>query len=192
MSSFSDEEIIHAIRQGQDAKVIESLYATLLPKVKKHIRSNNGSLDDAYDVFQDAVMVFYRLVVTEKFDSSKYKIQGFVFTISKNLWVNLVKKRASTQNREQVVAGEELESSILDAIIRNEKKKAWDQVFELLGDKCKEILVMFYYHRFSLKEIAQKLGYTSEDSVKVKSHRCKKTLADVIKDNRYLMEQLRH
>lgn len=191
MSNFSDQEILQAIRQGQDTDVIESLYDTLLPKVKKHVRNNGGSSDDAYDVFQDAIMVFYKLVVTDKFDSNKYKVYGFVFTICKNLWINLVKKRTSSLNREKRAEKDDLESTILDSIILVERKVALDQVFESLGDKCTEILTLFYYHKLSLKEIAQKLGFVSEDSVKVKSHRCKKLLADRIKGNRHLMEQLR-
>jgi len=191
MRSFSDQEIVQAIRQGQDSKVIDSLYETLLPKVKKHVRSNGGSLDDAYDVFQESVIVFYKLVVNEKFDSDKYKVHGFVYTICKNLWINLVKKRISDQNRERKVEKDDSEFSLLDNIINAERKTALDQVFQTLGEKCTEILTQFYYHRLSLKEIAKEINMT-EDSVKVKSHRCKKLLADKIKGNKYLMDQLRN
>jgi RNA polymerase sigma factor (sigma-70 family) len=192
MNHFSDQEILQAIRKGDDTKVIESLYASVLPKVKKHVYSNGGSLDDAYDVFQEAIMVFYKLVISERYDSDKYKVHGFVYTICKNQWINLIKKRISSQNREKNMEKEDLDSTILETMIHKERKTALDQVFQTLGEKCTEVLVLFYYHRLSLREIAQKLGYESENSVKVKSHRCKKLLAEKIQGNTYLMEQLRH
>ena len=192
MKSFTDPEILHAIREGRDDTVIESLYASLLPRVKKHVLLNGGSLDDAYDVFQDALMVFYKLVIKEKYDSEKYTIGGFLYTISKHLWINLVKKRSNSLNRERKVEKDELEFTILENIIQMERKAALDQVFQSLGEKCLEILTLFFYHRLSLKEISQKLGYASEGTVKVKSHRCRKLLSDKIKGNKYLMDHLRN
>jgi len=192
MKYFTDQEIIQAIRKGQDTEVIDTLYASLLPKVKKHVSSNGGSLDDAYDVFQDAIMVFYKLVINDKYDSEKYKVHGFVLTICKNLWINLIKKRASSLNREKSVERGEFEADVLDNLISQERKSALDQAFQALGEKCTEILVLFFYQKLSFKEIAQKLGDMSEDAVKVKSHRCKKQLADRIKGNERLTEQLRY
>jgi len=192
MKYFSDLEIVQAIREGNDTKVIDSLYATVLPTVKKHVCNNGGSLEDAFDVFQDALMVFYKLVVTEKYDSEKYKVHGFVFAISKNLWINLIKKRINSTKREKLVANDDLEPSILENLIDKERKSTLDLLFQSMGEKCTEILTMFFYHKYSLKEIAQKLGDMSEDAVKVKSHRCKKLLANKVKANKNILEQLRN
>ena len=117
MKQFSDQEILHAILKGKDTEVIESLYATVLPKVKKHVCNNGGSLDDAYDVFQEAIMVFYKVVVSNRFDHEKYNIHGFLHTICKNQWINLVKKRINSQNRESKVEKDNPESTALEEII---------------------------------------------------------------------------
>jgi len=192
MRHFSDQEIIEAINKGRDTEVIDSLYATVLPNVKKHVVGNGGSLDDAFDLFQEALMVFYKLAVTGKFDATKYKVHGFVFTICKNLWINQMKKKATSQNWEKKREKDGWDETILDNIITIERKTALDQLFQTLGDKCIEILTLFFYNKLSLKEIAEKLGDMSEDAVKVKSHRCKKLLAEKVKGNKYLMEQLRN
>lgn len=192
MNQLSDQEILQAIRKGQDSVALEFLYATLLPKVKKHVCSNSGNLDDAYDVFQDGVMVFYRLVIGGKFDHNKYTVHGFLFTVCKNLWINLVKKRASTLNREQNIEKDTLNPSVLESLIDGEKRTAMEKLFNALGDKCTEILTMFFYHKLSLKEIAEKMGDMSEDAVKVKSHRCKKLLTDRIRGNKHLIELLKN
>lgn len=192
MKQFSDQEILHAILKGKDTEVIESLYATVLPKVKKHVCNNGGSLDDAYDVFQEAIMVFYKVVVSNRFDHEKYNIHGFLHTICKNQWINLVKKRINSQNRESKVEKVNPESTALEEIISIERKNAMNQLFDSLGDKCAEILTLFFHQQLSLKEIALKLGNMNEDAVKVKSHRCRKLLTERIRGNQPLIELLRN
>ena len=192
MKQFSDQEILHAILKGKDTEVIESLYATVLPKVKKHVCNNGGSLDDAYDVFQEAIMVFYKVVVSNRFDHEKYNIHGFLHTICKNQWINLVKKRINSQNRESKVEKDNPESTALEEIISIERKNAMNQLFDSLGDNCAEILTLFFHQQLSLKEIALKLGNMNEDAVKVKSHRCRKLLTERIRGNQPLIELLRN
>jgi len=192
MKSFSDQEILQAIRKGQDTEVIDSLYTTILPKIKKHVCNNGGSLDDAYDVFQEAIIVFYKVVITDRFDSEKYNVHGFLHTICKNQWINLIKKRINSQNREKKVEKEEQGATALEDLILTERKTALNQLFNSLGDKCTEILTLFFHQQLSLKEISQKLGNMSEDAVKVKSHRCKKLLTDKIRGNNHLIQLLRN
>lgn len=192
MKHFSDQEIIQAILKGNDTEVIESLYANVLPKIKKYVCSNGGSLDDAYDVFQEAIMVFYKVVVSNRFDNEKYKVHGFLHTICKNQWINLIKKRINSQNREQKVETEKFESNVLEKILATERRTAIDQLFNSLGKRCTEILTLFFHEQLSLREISLKLGDMTEDTVKVKSHRCRKVLTEKIRGNKDLIELLRN
>ena len=91
---IKDKSVIAAIKSGKDDKALKMLYNVLLPKIKAYIRSNNGSEDEAFDVFQDAVVIFFKQVVTGKFDT-KYSISAFVYSVSRNLWINRVKNVSS-------------------------------------------------------------------------------------------------
>jgi len=59
--SYSDKAILEAIRNGEDG-VLMHLYKQVLPKIKNYILKNNGSEDDAKDIFQDAVVIFYNML----------------------------------------------------------------------------------------------------------------------------------
>ena len=59
---YSDNEILKAIKNQQDDKVLNNLYDSVLPKVKRYICSNSGNEEEAYDIFQDAVLIFYKQV----------------------------------------------------------------------------------------------------------------------------------
>lgn len=192
MKNFTDQEIIEAIYNGKDEEVVKSLYESVLPNVRRYICSNSGSPEDAFDLFQDALLVFYKLVATNKFDPEKYKIHGFILTVSKNLWINQMKKKARSLDWKKRKETDDLDETVLETLITEERKMVLDKVFQSLGDKCVEILTLFFYNRLSLKEIAIKLNYPSEEAVKVKSHRCRKLLSEKVKGDKYLFEQLQH
>ena len=188
---FSDKEIIEAILEGKDEKVIASLYTSILPGLTRYICSNSGTSDDAYDLFQDALLIFVKMVVTNKYDHEKYQIHSYILTITKNLWINRVKKNSRGMKWEKTKIEEEEEKLILENIIDDERKKVLETVFMSLGKKCIEILSMYYYQGLSMKEIAEKMDLQSADVAKVKAHRCRKELSDKIISNNYLSEQLK-
>ncbi len=191
--SKTDKEIIRAIRDGKDDEVVGSLYRDVLPNIRKYIYSNNGTNDDAFDIFQDALIVFYKLVMSGQFNDEKYKIHGFIYTICKNLWINQTKKNVSEQKWQKFkLKDEAFEEPILNVIISDEKSKALQDLFQSLGDKCVEILNLSIYQKLSMRKIAAKLGLVSEDAVKVKSHRCRKMLSEKVKSNPELLELLKN
>ena len=188
----TDREIIKAIIDGKDGEVVGSLYESILPNVRKYVMSNNGSAEDAFDIFQDALIVFFKLVVSRKFDADKYKIHGFIYTVTKNLWINKTKKQARALRWEKTNVHETREEPFLDLLISEEKKRLLESVFSTLGDKCVEILTLSIYQRLSMKEIAAKVGLPSEDAAKVKTYRCRKMLSEKVKADKHLLEQLRY
>ena len=62
---YSDEVIIDSIKKGTDREVLKYLYKEVLPKVKSYVRKNQGSSDEAFDVFQDAIVAVVRDVQRE-------------------------------------------------------------------------------------------------------------------------------
>jgi len=55
--------------------------------------------------------------------------------------------------------------------------------FKTLGRQCQELLTLFYYRGFTIKEILNHGSYNSENVVKSAKSRCMKTLKERIKLN---------
>ena len=51
-----------------------------------------------------------------------------------------------------------------------------------LKEPCATFFRLHYYEDFSYREIAEMLGYASEDVVKTMFYRCKKTFRDLFGD----------
>ena len=192
MSIKTDKEIIEAIRNGNDNEAIAYLYKEVLPGVVKFICKHGGSREEASDIFQDSIMNFYRNVISMSFKEDKYKIQGYLFTVSKNLWINRVHKtkrivQMSDEGKEMVLHPEK---NVLDDMISADRDALITKLFTSLDQKCIDILTLSVYNKFSMKEIAEKLGLSSDNVAKINNYRCKQKLIELVKTNKSLKAML--
>ena len=187
---YTDEQILLAIQQGNDDKVLGQLYKHLMPKVKRYILSNNGDNEEAEDIFQDAILIFYKQVKLGKF-KDKYEINGFVYSVCRNLWINRVKKR----NRNTGLSSKEYalshDGDMLQDMITEERERVVMEIFSMIGERCKELLVYSVFHKYSMKEICQKMGFSTENAAKTKNYKCKQKLISLVGENKAVKNLLR-
>jgi len=177
-----DKEIITAIKEGKDDKVLNELYQGILPKVTSYIRNNSGSEEEAFDIFQDAVLCFFKLVINNKFDE-KYDVSGFIFTVSRNCWINRVKKLNRHISVDTNESKELEEHGFLESIYDQERRDLVKMLFSQLELKCKEILTYTVYQNMTMEDICSRMGFASENAAKTTNYRCKKKLMNLVKSS---------
>ncbi len=182
MAWNKEKEIIKAIKTGNNQLVLNHLYKEILPRIKKMILKNSGTDEDAKDIFQDTVLIFYTQVKSNKFDESK-EIGGFMYTVARNLWINKVKTANRFIPLETKEFQEGSEGNALNDLISQEKIVAIEEVMNQVGEECKKLLKLSIYDKLSMKEIAAKMGYTSDGVAKTYNYRCKQKLVSLMKDN---------
>ena len=90
---YSDQQIINTIKTGCDQGALKFLYNRCFPKIRAYVCSNSGTKEDALDIFQDAVLILCKQVKSNKYNE-KYEMDGFIFSVSRNLWINKMKKES--------------------------------------------------------------------------------------------------
>lgn len=178
MMHTKDVAIIESIRLGKDEKAIASLYDISFKKIREYVRKNSGNLEDAEDLFQDAILVLFKLIQAGKYDL-KYDLDGFLYTVSRNLWINKVKrdaKKSALPDGYDVSSNEHIYEKVLD----KERSELIMNTFSRIGDKCKEILTHVVYFDFSMKDVCEKLGYPNENAAKTQHYKCKQKLIDLV------------
>jgi len=186
---YSDAEILNAIQTGNDRDVLKFMYNTLFPKVSKYIRNNSGNSDAAFDIFQDSIMVFYKYVKMNKFDP-KYEISAFVYTVSKNLWLNRLRKE-----KREVAIPENFDYSdhnddIEECLFSKEREEAVSGVLSQLGQRCELLLRYSIFFRMRNIEICDKMGFRTENAVKTRKYKCMQRLISLIEANPSLKRTL--
>ena len=77
-----------------DKKAVETIYRDNYNMVQSLIINNNGSADDAKDIFQEAMIVLYEKVRSGTFELNCL-IKTYVYSVSRRLWL----KRLQQMNR---------------------------------------------------------------------------------------------
>ena len=178
---YSDKEILQALRSGHDREVLKYIYNTLFPKVNRYIKHNSGDQDAAFDVFQDSIMVFYKYVKEDKFDP-KYDIGAFVFTVSKNLWLNRLRKESREVVLPEYVDFSDIGGDVMDRLITREREEAISEILAKLGQRCEELLRYSIFFRMKNTEICEKMGFSTENAVKTRKYKCMQKLINYIEE----------
>lgn len=182
---YSDGELLLALRSGEsiDASV-SYLYTAYFDNLTNFIRVNQGSQQDAEDVFQEMIVVFIDLVQRGKFRSES-SIKTFLYAIMRNLWLNELKKRhrSLVRDTEYHTWEDRTDQDISERIEANEARRQVFSLMDKLGDMCKRILVYYYYDNLSMKDIVERLNYDNEQVVRNKKYKCMKDLNALLDRN---------
>lgn len=162
------QQIIKQLRIG-NPKAISLLYE-YFPVVKKFVLKNSGSESDAKDIFQESLIILYKKLLSNSFELNS-KIETFIFGICKNLWFEELRKR-NKRSLDVLSKNMEFEETIKNHFEEEKQYKKLDSILQKLGEKCKQILLMFYYRNKTMKEIAQKLDYKNVNTVKTQKYKC--------------------
>lgn len=178
----SDEEILRGLRrERQDA--LKQVYKIVYPSVLAYIKNNSGSEDEAQDIFQEAMIVFYQKAMNEEFKLSA-TIKTFVFAVAKNLWL---KKLRDTKAHTDIGYYENVLSDDEDEKEFNEQqekvKTALVEYLNGLGDPCRKLLILYYYEKKCMDVIAQEMEYSNSNSAKNQKYKCLQRLKKAVPGN---------
>ena len=138
--------------------------------------------DDALDVFQMSVLIMYDNVMKGKLNALSANIKTYLFGIAKNKALELLrdKKNTTTDDISMIVhyVVQDNEENVLEHQIST-ALNALDQ----LGDPCKSILQLYYYHDMKMEEITEKMGYKNADTTKNQKYKCLKRLQNIYSDH---------
>ncbi len=155
-----------------DTKAVENIYKDNFSMIQAFILNNNGSYDDARDVFQEAMITLYEKAKTESFVLT-CQIKTYLYSVCRRLWL----KRLQQMGR-YTVQSENLEEtvSVEEDLEIHEKRNAEFAIMERalgsLGEPCKSLLEAYYLQKKGMVEIASEFGYTNADNAKNQKYKC--------------------
>ncbi|TXK52853.1 sigma-70 family RNA polymerase sigma factor [Pontibacter qinzhouensis] len=147
-------------------KTLEKLYAKAYPMVLHYVKQQHGSPDDAKDLLQDAIILFYEKVVHQKLTLTAAPTT-YLMAVCKNRWRHELEKRNRQQELSPEVGEQLQEESALEA-----PAFALAAFVDKLGEKCRATLVAFYYLGQQLEQIAQQHQYRNVRSATVQKFKC--------------------
>jgi RNA polymerase sigma factor (sigma-70 family) len=167
----TDSEVILGILNNSES-VLKRLYVSYFPMVLQLVINNNGSGDDAKDIYQEAIIILYNKVKTGDFELSS-KLKTYIYSVCRRLWL----KRLSQIHRYggDIKDFEEYLSVDDETEKNNERDIQFNKMgdaLKLLGEPCKTIIEDFYINNRSMQEICESFGYTNADNAKTQKYKC--------------------
>jgi len=188
---IEEGHIPRLMKEGKDKEVVPLLYKKVFPIVKKYIVSRNGSKEDAFDVFQDALVDFYKQVMQGQFNE-QYKVYGFLFRFSINKWINKIKRDKKVEFKEDIADFDTAETTRHEEyVLLGKDENLLNTLFAPIGEKCIELLTCTIYLNMLLEDIMLRMSFPSVASVKMQHQRCKQKLMLEIEKNPKLLDRLR-
>ncbi len=168
---MTDEEIIKAIKNRQNDRAFGALYKGF-PMIKKMIINHKGQEEDAEDVFQEALIILCTKIHQTDFKLTA-QLSTYLYSVCRFLWNDELKRREKITLVSFDVEGDKKTDPIIDdSFERETKAKLAEQIINELGERCKELLHLFYSKSLKIKEIAQIMGYSSENTAKIQKYKC--------------------
>ena len=171
MKAEINEKLLLQGLARNDKKAVETIYKENYNMVQALVINNNGSSEDAKDIFQETIIVLYEKVQSGTFELN-CQIKTFVYSVSRRLWL----KRLLQQNRVSLSDGNEeivsVDEDVEEHDRRNMEFAMMEKAMSGLGEPCKSLLEAFYMQKRTMQEIAGSFGYTNAENAKNQKYKC--------------------
>ncbi|HET9052857.1 MAG TPA: sigma-70 family RNA polymerase sigma factor [Cyclobacteriaceae bacterium] len=177
---MSIDKQVAAIK-ADDEQFMHQFYVYNFGMVKQFVLQNNGTADDAKDIYQEAYLAVWRNIKMDRFDP-KYDgaLEAYIFQVARHKWLDYLRSSryrntASWEPEHEVATNfEEVDDTT------GERIKSMKACFRKLGENCRRLLTRFYYGKEPMKAIADDMGWT-EASAKNNKYRCMEKLREMMK-----------
>ena len=183
---MDDKMIVEKMGLG-DTKMLKNIYSKYHHEFISLIIRKFPKLkyDDAEDIFNDAMVSLYENITKGKLnrDNLTSTLKTYFFQIGINKTLAFVKK-SSRFNDIQVSIQKE-QSELFDdnqeeEIEFDNKLKLVEGCMDKMGNPCKTLLELYYFHKCRMVEIAERLGYNTADVAKNQKAKCMKRLRKML------------
>lgn len=182
--AYEEERLLEKIKSG-DGEALRSFYRVNFASVSHFVVSNSGTEQEAKDIFQEAVIIFF-----ERLKEPTFKLtcssKTFIYSVCRRLWLKRLSSKETSRYKiydfhEHVVE----EPADTEEIERKEEAyRCMEKALETLGEPCKTILQDFYVHKRSMQEITERFGYTNADNAKNQKYKCLQRLKKLFFTNK--------
>jgi RNA polymerase sigma factor (sigma-70 family) len=167
----NEQVLLEGLAQNK-REAVETIYNQHYKMVQTLVLNNSGTIEDAKDIFQEAIVVLYEKTRSGNFVLNCL-IKTYVYSVSRRLWL---KRLQQQQKIGPEMNGAEEAIAVDEDLELHEQRNAdfllMEKAMSGLGEPCKSLLESYYLQKKSMVEIAADFGYTNADNAKNQKYKC--------------------
>lgn len=135
--------------------------------------------EDILDAYQDAILIYFQKVESGSLVLRKGSPKTYLFSIGKFKLIDKIRKDSKLRSILKNIPQEE-SIELEDYNELNERQQQLKTALFTMGRSCKELLNLFYFKQYSIKEIKDAMEYKTDNVVKAHKSRCIKKLKEIL------------
>ncbi len=157
---------------NKDNQIIELIYKENYSMITNLVINNNGSSDDAADIFQEGMIVLFEKSKQPGFELH-CQLKTYLYSVCRRLWLKKLQQQkkggVKIEDIEQVISVEE----DIELHERNQVNfTIMENAMSKIGEPCKSLLEAYYIHKKPMHQIADEFSYTNADNAKTQKYKC--------------------
>jgi RNA polymerase sigma factor (sigma-70 family) len=170
MQTVTDDILLEQLR-NEDSASFQLLYKFYFPSVAAYVKQNMGNIEDAEDIFQEAILVLLQKVRHPDFILTS-ALKTYLYAIAKNLWLKRLGKNKI------ILAGELvddlIESETFSVEIKPEKTKEEKIAHWLtkITANCQRILKAIFYYQEPIASVMKKMRWKNKHTAANQQYKC--------------------
>jgi len=181
MNAHQDQQYIEALLNN-NTLLLKQLYEKYSGKIRDMVLKNSGTVTDAADIFQDALLDIYQRAKNKGFVLT-CPLDAYLYLVCKNRWINKLDKKANSKVTFTDSQGYNYSEDVFHnaAVLQNQHERniLLTEKFNEMGEGCKQLLELSW-SGISLMEVAEKLQ-NSYNYIKKKKSECMGKLITLVK-----------
>ena len=133
------------------------------------------------DFIKEYVLEAIENVKEGKLTTLTSSLKTYLFSIGKYTLLNQLKNKKRIAPTEAIYPEIEIaDNQYFEQIELTHRQQIIEKSFQQLGEQCRELLTLFYYHRYSIENIKITMKYSNDNTVKATKSRCMKSLKTIL------------
>jgi len=167
-------------KPSQREALFMKLYKEAFPLVARHVSKMGGSFEEAKDIFQDALVVYYEKVQVSGL-KLKYREKAYLFGIARYLWIKRYQENDKQVTLDSLgpVLNEEIDWA--DTGYEEVSSVKLLRLLEQAGQKCMQLLSAFYYEKLDMETLAGRFGFSGARSATAQKFKCLEKVKNTVK-----------
>lgn len=192
---YTDETLFDGL-SNYDSHAIEEIYRLYQPMVLSWLVTRGGNEADAYDIFQEGLMVLFEKAQDKDFKLTS-KLSTYLIAVCKRIWYKKTQQRDITSSFDEKLETDSNENGIEfgqyddDIQLHLEKEADFEKLEEaldVLGNPCSQLLKAFYLENKTMQEIALQFDYTNAENAKTQKYKCLNRLKKIFFSSKVLLK----
>jgi RNA polymerase sigma-70 factor (ECF subfamily) len=175
MAERTDKELIVAIQKG-DIESFENLVTRYQNKLLIFIYGVTHDKSLAEEIVQDTFFNIYKTI--SRVDVER-KFSSYIYKVAKNIAISYLRKQKNDLSLNETFGLAAVSDDLYeDAVKKENQEKVW-KALNLLEEKYREVIKLYYFKDLSYKEVARALSLPL-NTVKIRLKRAKDALRRII------------